>query len=166
MFYGLDEARAVVECLKKCKTICHSNYIGNYSNTYLENGMPLDYYNNPQSFDINTQEYYSKEKMLECQETLDTYRKLRDKYNNDKKEYEKINAKAIEVTQEFLDKLDNARETIRHRENLARKYYLDYLPLADNNSKIAIGFLKKAYTVSEEDESYINKHKEDYIKEN
>lgn len=163
LFGSLDEARAVVDAIKKCKTIHHIEYAGNYSNTYVTTGYPVDYYKNAINLEINTQTYYSKEKMLECQETLDAYRKLRTKYEEDKKAYENINAKAIEVTQDFLDKLSEAREIISHRNSLTRKYYLDYLPLSDNNYEIAMNFLKKAYNVSEEDEKYINNHKKDYI---
>ena len=161
-FGSLEEAKKVVDVLKTCKSLGH---IESKTDKYFELGTPKDYYGKHIDFNIKTEEVYSKEKYLEVQETLNTYKKLREQYNKDKEEYDKIYSKAIEVTQEFIDKLEKARELISHRQRLFNKYYFDYLPLADNNSKIAMGFLKKAYTVSEEDEYYINKHKEDYIKE-
>ena len=161
-FGSLEDAKFIVDALKKCKTLGH---IESKTSKYFELGAPKDYYGDTQDFNISTEEVYSKEKYLKVQETLNTYAKLRNQYSKDKDNYEKVYSKAIEVTQDFIDKLEEARELISHRKKLSSKYYLDYLPLADNNSEIAMNFLKKAYTVSEEDEAYINKHKEDYIKE-
>lgn len=161
-FGSLEEAKKVVDVLKTCKSLGH---IEHKTDKYFELGTPKDYYGKPVDFNITTEEVYSKEKYLEVQQTLNTYKKLREQYIKDKEEYNEICSKAIEVTQKFIDKLEEARELICHRKNLSDRYYLDYLPLTDGNSKIAMNFLKKAYTVSEEDEAYINKHKEDYIKE-
>lgn len=161
-FGDLSEATGIVEALKKCKALCHTEYARSYTNQYIDNGRPVDYYKNPVNFDINATEFYSKKKMLECQETLETYRRLREQYNKDEEEYNNLQNKAIEVTQEFIERLNNARTTIQHRIKLARKYYLDYLPLANNDSTIAMNFLKKAYSVSDEDVKYIQNHEKEY----
>lgn len=159
-FESLEEAKTIVDALKRCKTLGHTEY---KTDKYFELGTPRDYYNKPTDFNITTEEVYSKEKYLEVQETLNTYNNLRKQYDKDKKAYEEIYSKAIEVTQTFIDKLNEAREIVNHRKDVSDKYYLDYLPLANNNEEIAMNFLKKAYTVSEEDELYIKNHKEGYV---
>ena len=52
---------------------------------------------------------------------------------------------------------------MEHRRSMCYKFYNDYMQIAENNTKIAISFLKKAYTISEADEKYIkaNKPKKD-----
>lgn len=159
-FESLEEAKNVVDVLKRCKSLGH---IEHKTDRYFELGTPRDYYNNTIDFNITTEEVYSKEKYLEVQETLSIYKNLKKQYDEDKKHYEEIYSKAIEVTQTFIDKLNEARKIINHRKAISDKYYLDYLPLADNNEEIAMNFLKKAYTVSEEDELYVKNHKEDYV---
>lgn len=158
-FTSLEEAQKVVELLRQCKTLGH---IENKSDKYYEIGTPFDYYGNHYDFNITTDEVYSKEKYNKVQETLATYKKLNEQYRKDKAAYEKASTAAIEVTEEFTNKLNEAKETMQHRNKMAYKFYCDYLPLADGNKTVAMNFLKKAYTISDEDIAYINKHESDY----
>lgn len=158
-FEELGEAKAIIETLKRCKTLGHINKKDWSKETYFELGTPVDYYGNHESIDVATKNCYSKESYLKSEETINTYDRLRKKYEQDKNNYEKILKRAIEITEDFTDKLEDARENIARRKRLSNKYYLEYLPLADNNEEIAMGFMKKTYTISEEDEEYIKTHK-------
>lgn len=153
VFGSLDEAKKVLECLNSCSSFGHIE--SKNSEQYFDLGTRRDYFGKNQPLEINTTQVYSKEKYLEVQDTLVQYKNLREQYKKDKEHYEEIYNKAIEATEEFCEAINNAKSIMYHRENLASKYYRDYLPLADNNSEIAMNFLKKAYTVSEEDEQYI-----------
>lgn len=153
VFGSLDDAKKVLECLNSCKSLGHLE--SKNSEQYFDLGTRRDYYGKNEPLEINTTQVYSKEKYLEVQDTLVQYKNLREQYKKDKEHYEEIYNKAIEATEEFCEAINNAKSIMYHRENLASKYYCDYLPLADNNSEIAMNFLKKAYTVSEEDEQYI-----------
>lgn len=153
VFGSLEDAKKVLECLNSCNSFGHIE--SKNSEQYFDLGTRRDYYGENCPLEINTTQVYSKEKYLEVQDTLVQYKKLREQYKKDQEQYENIYNKAIEVTEEFCEALSNAQNIMYHRKTLANKYYCDYLPLADNNSEIAMNFLKKAYTVSEEDEQYI-----------
>lgn len=158
-FEELGEAKAVIETLKKCKTLGHINRKDWSNETYFELGTPVDYYGNHENINVTTKNCYSKESYLKSEETLNIYDRLRKKYEQDKNNYEEVLKKAIEITEDFTNKLEDARENIARRKKLSIKYYLEYLPLADNNEEIAMGFMKKAYTISKEDEEYIKTYK-------
>lgn len=166
-FLDLREAEKVAEVLKNCKSIAHEEGEGDWSNRdyYIDGGTPRNYDKTNRLFTISTKLLYSKETFLKVQNTLTTYRNLRKQYDKDKDEYDKVQKQAIEITQEFIDKLNEAKEIISHRKTMTRKYYLDYLPLANNDETIAMNFLKKAYTVDDACEQYIKAHKSDYIDE-
>lgn len=151
LFTSLEEARAVAEILTKCKSLGHRK-IEN-SEKYFEFGCPRDYAGNAIEFSISPEKIYSKEIFKQNKQKLINQQRLLEQYNKDKKEYEDNLKKANEATEEFETKLEEARKIMSHRECLYEIFYTDYLPLADQQT--AMNFLKKAYTVSDEDESYI-----------
>lgn len=165
LFGDFQEAVHVSNFLKNCKSVCHFEYTNTWQNRYIVEGTPKDYNNNNIEFTVEAEEAYSKKKFLEVQENLNTITKLNEQYSEDKSEYDETVRKAIEVTQDFLDKLDEARNTIARRKTLTFKYYNDYLPLAENNGDIAMSFLEKAYCLNDDDKAFILSHKiEDAIK--
>lgn len=159
LFADFEEAVRVSNFLKNCKSVCHLKYTNNWQNRYIVKGTPRDYNNNNQEFRIEAEEAYSEKKFLEVQENLNTINKLNEQYTKDKAEYDKTLKQAIDVTQDFLDKLDEARNIMARRNSLTFKYYNEYLPLAENNKDIAMSFLEKAYSLSDEDKEFILSHK-------
>lgn len=151
LFTSFEEATAVAELLSKCKSLGHRK-IDN-SEKYFELGRPKDYNGNPTDFVVSSEWIYSKNTFIKNKQVLLSKQRLLEQYNADMKEYEDNLRKANEVTKEFEDKLENARKIMSHREYLYDVFYNDYMPLADQDT--ALKFLKKAYTVSDEDELYI-----------
>lgn len=151
LFTSLEEATAVAELLSKCKSLGHRK-IDN-SEKYFELGSPKDYSDNPTDFDVSPEKIYSKDTFIKNKQALLSKQRLLEQYNKDKKEYEDNLKKANEATEEFETKLEEARKTMSHREYLYDVFYTDYMPLTDQDT--ALKFLKKAYTVSDEDELYI-----------
>lgn len=151
LFTSLEEARTVAEILSKCKSLGHRK-IEN-SEKYFELGCPRDYAGNAIEFSVSPEKIYSKEIFKQNKQKLINQQRLLEQYNRDRKEYEETLRKANEVTNEFETKLEIARKTMSNRQNLYEIFYTDYLPLADQQT--AMSFLKKAYTVSDEDELYI-----------
>jgi hypothetical protein len=158
-FSSFEEAVKVSNFLKTCTSIGHYEYAKRYTDRYFVNGTPRDYSGNNRQFEVSAVDMYSEQKFLEVQENLNIINKLKEQYDKDKKEYEDVTRKAIEVTQDFLNKLDEARNIIARRNTLAFKYYTDYLPLAENNGDIAMSFLEKAYALSDDDKQFILSHK-------
>ena len=151
LFTSLEEATAVAELLAKCKSLGHRK-IDN-SQKYFELGSPKDYNGNPTDFDVSPEKIYSKDTFIKNKQALLSKQRLLEQYNEDKREYEDNLRLANEATEEFETKLEEARKTMSHREYLYDVFYTDYMPLTDQDT--AIKFLKKAYTVSDEDELYI-----------
>ena len=162
-FASLEEAKEFAEFLKKSKSLGHTEYKDKcgYNNKYFEPGLKESgYYDRESSYTICTKEVFSKEKFLQMQSQMGVYENLKNQYNKDKKEYDDEQSRAIEVTQDFFDTLNNAHNTIRRRKSFADKFYEDYLPVADNNYEMAMTFMRKAYpTITDADEQYIRDHK-------
>lgn len=151
LFTSLEEARTVAEILSKCKSLGHRK-IEN-SEKYFELGCPRDYAGNIMDFTVSPEKTYSKEVFEQNKQKLINQQRLIGQYNEDKREYEDNLRLANEATEEFETKLEEARKTMSHREFLYDVFYTDYMPLSDQDT--ALKFLKKAYTVSDEDELYI-----------
>lgn len=154
VFIDLKEAEKIVDILKQCKTLGHNDYEVNVGseNKYFEAGLSLK---DNDCFAIIPKDVYSKAKYLEIKNSVVEYENAKKKYKADREEYDKNHAKAIEVTQEFFFKLNGARDRMARRKELVVKFYNDYMPLAENAYRVAMGFLKKAYDISEDDEAYI-----------
>lgn len=151
LFNSIEEATAVAELLSKCKSLGHRK-IDN-SQKYFELGSPKDYNGNPKDFVVSPEKIYSKDTFMKNKQALLSKQRLLEQYNEDKREYENNLREAHEATEEFESKLEEARKTMSHREYLYDVFYNDYMPLTDQDT--ALKFLKKAYTVSDEDELYI-----------
>ena len=158
VFKSLEVAKDFVSTLKEAEGIGHLRYESNtgYNNNYFESGMRSKYsLGDENPYNIKTKEVYSKEKFLEMQSQIVAYENMKKVYDKAKKEYEKENSRAIEVTQEFYDTLNNARNTIARRKELTDWFYGEYMPIADNVYHVAMKFMKKAYNISDDDEIYI-----------
>lgn len=162
-FASLDEAKDFIEYLKKCKSLGHteSNDKCGYNNKYFEPGLKETYgwYDKESPFTIITKEVYSKEKFLQMQSQMVAYENLKKVYDKDKKEWDANHTAAIEVTKDFYDALNEARNNIRRKKMLTNMFYNDYLPVAESNEDMAMTFLRKAYpTITDADEQYIRTH--------
>ena len=93
------------------------------------------------------------------QNQMVAYENLKKVYDKDKKEYDANHTAAIEVTKDFYDALNEARNNIRRKKMLTNMFYNDYLPVAENDEIMAMKFMRKAYpTITDEDETYIKTH--------
>lgn len=152
-FTDVKEATEVVEMLKKCKTIGLYKYGSKYN--YFSKGSELSYNGEHNDITLESQEVFSEELERSIRNKYDDNKQQMENYEVELNNYNKLLARQDEATEAFYTALDEARKIVAYRENLKRQFQDTYLPLADNNSEIAMNFLKKAYTVSEEDEQYI-----------
>jgi uncharacterized membrane protein YkvA (DUF1232 family) len=163
VFCDLNEAEKVAEVLKSCKSLGHTDYKSNYNEKYFVPGTPKDYTGRPLTFEVSNFDVYSLETYERVQKTLAENNAATEKMLQMQEEYERNSAARDEATEDFFKALEKAREAMEHRRSMCYKFYNDYMQIAENNTKIAMGFLKKAYIVSEADEEYIkaNKPKKD-----
>lgn len=153
-FTNYEDAKRVLDLLMNCKSLGYQTYNSScgYDKMYFQSGSKGN-------LSINTTIVYSKEKYLEMQTQMSVFQNLKKQYEKDKKEYDINQSLAIKVTEEFMEKLNDAKNKIERRQLLCTKFYNDYLPIAENNYDVAMNFLKKAYEISKDDENYINEHK-------
>lgn len=163
VFCDLNEAEKVAEVLKNCKSLGHTDYKGNYNEKYFVTGTPKDYTGRPLTFGVSNFDVYSPETYERVQKTLAEKNAAAEKMLQMQEEYEKNSVARYEASEKFLKAIEKARKVMEHRRSLCYKFYNDYMQIAENNTKIAMGFLKKTYTISEADEEYIkaNKPKKD-----
>ena len=159
VFGDLTEAEKVAEILKNCKSLGHTDYKGNYNEKYFVPGTPKDYTDRPSTFEVSNFDVYSPETYDKVQKTLAENNAATEKMLQMQKEYEKNSSARDEAIEDFFKALKKAREAMGHRRSMCYKFYNDYMQIAENNTKIAMGFLKKAYTISEADEEYIKANK-------
>lgn len=152
-FTDYEEAKRVLDVINGCKSIGYNDYNSScgYEKKCFQPGIKGD-------LSITTTVVYSKEKFLEMQSQMSILNNLKKQYEKDKKEYDANQSLAIKVTEEFMTRLNDAKNKIERRNLLCTKFYNDYLPIAENNWEVAMNFLKKAYDISEDDEEYINKY--------
>lgn len=156
-FTDMDEAKTVINCLKSLNTIGTTKYFADRK--YFEVGPEKDYNNKPVDISISSEMVYTKDKAVEIETTLKGYKEAKKKYDTDLKEYnEAYEAKEVAI-KEFRELYEEACHIMHYRQTLTRIFYRDYLPIAEGNEQIAMDFLKKAYTVNEDDEAYVKSHK-------
>lgn len=158
-FSSIDEAKIVMDCLKGLSTAGTISYFANRK--YFEIGTEKDYNNKPMDISISSEMVYTKEKAVEIEEKLKDYKEAKKKYDIDFKEYNESYEAKENAIKEFKERYEKACHIMHYRQTLTRIFYRDYLPIAESNEQMAMNFLKKAYTVSEEDEKYIKSYKND-----
>lgn len=162
-FECIEDARDFALFLKKAKGICYQRNDGSYdySTKYLQKGLPLDWHDKEPSLNISSETIFSKEKFENAKNRIKEYNKAMESYNKELEKYKKSLAEANEVTNFIDEKVEAVVEDFNRKIRLTRLFVYDYLPVAENNESIAMNFLEKAYTVSEDDKKYILDHKDD-----
>lgn len=154
-FISIEEAKKMIDFISSLKTYGHTDYeskVG-YNILFVKPGFENHYGKDP--LGIVSEQVYSKELFNSMATNLQTIRRMKEQYEKDRSEYDKALSAATELTVDIDDKILSVRELFRKRFFLLQKFRDDYLPLADNNEEVAIRFLCKAYTVSEDDKNYI-----------
>lgn len=154
-FTDLNEAIEVVEIFKRCKTIGSLRYSRGYN--YFAKGSELSYNGEHSEITIESQGVYSEELEKSIRNKYDDNMRQKENYEVELSNYNKILAAQEDATKDFYNALYEARKNVQRRENLKHQFQNTYLVLAEYNKEIAMKFLKKAYTISAEDEYYILK---------
>lgn len=157
-FTDMEEAMQVMEAINKCASVGTVKY--NYGCRYFEKGFKA-YDDTEASASIQSGMMYDEAVATSNSDLKESHRKELSHYKDMKNLYEDSIQRRLVATNDFYNKLSAAQTVMSYRKKLAHMYVEEYLPLAEGNEAIAMGFLKKAYKVSEEDEQYINQHKND-----
>lgn len=155
-FTDINEAIETVKFLKSRKTSGRLQYTSGMSVPIFKTEPEKDYHGDCIEIGIMSNKALYEDKELDIKDALDKYKKDKSKYDLELEYYEDYKEKAEEFCKPFMKAREEAVEIMNIRTRLKNIYYKDYLPLAEGNKKLAMNFLKKAYSISEEDEKYIN----------
>ena len=162
-FESIEDARDFVMLIKKAKGICYKSNKNSldYSTYFLQKGLPLNWNDKEPSLNISSETIFSKEKFESEKYRIKGYKTAMESYNQALAKYKKALDEANKVT-DFIDKkVEEVVEDFNRKIHLTRLFVYDYMPVAENNESIAMAFLEKAYSISEDDEKYILDHKDD-----
>lgn len=155
-FTDMAEATQVMEAINKCASVGTVKY--NYGCRYFEKGFKA--YDDTEALaSIQSGMMYDEAVAQSNYDLKENRRNELNHYEDMKRLYEDSIQRRLLATNEFYNRLNTAQSAVSYRKKLVRLYVDEYLPLAEGNETMAMNFLKKAYTVSEEDEQYINQHK-------
>lgn len=158
VFTDIEEATQVMEAINKCSSVGTAKY--NYNCKYYEKGFK-NYSNEETCASVQSDVMFDEATAKSNSDLKESHRKELNHYEDMKTLYEDSIQRRVQATNDFYNKLNAAQTAMSYRKKLAHLYVDEYLPLAEGNETMAMNFLKKAYTVSEEDEQYINQHKND-----
>lgn len=158
VFTDMEEAMQVMEAINKCSSIGTAKY--NYGFKYYEKGF-RNYDDTEARASIQSSLMFDETTAKSNYDLKENSRSELNHYEDMKNLYDTSVQKRFQATNDFYNKLNLAKVVMSDRKKLTRLYVEEYLPLAEGNETMAMNFLKKAYTVSEEDEKYINQHKND-----
>lgn len=162
-FEDIKDAKAVATAIINSKSLGHTSY---YNGTNLmEKGPSKNYNGLPNSFTPEIIEGYSNKELADKEAALSKkHSDALTKYYTAQKEYTAYIDSRNKAVKEFVEKQKAAKEKYDNQEALVNLYINTYLPLAENNDKVAMNFLKKAYNVTEEDEKVIMERVNKYNK--
>lgn len=146
---SLDEANQLLSLLKSFKTLGVSNYVNGI--VYYCNGTQRDYRNEPMDITMSSEQMLNSEKIMDYLKVKTLY----ENYDEELNKYNEINFRKTEVTEDFHKELSKARESMDRKIEYLRIFNETYLPIAEGNKDVAIKFMKAAYHISENDETYI-----------
>lgn len=104
---------------------------------------------------IQPAKFYSKESAKQVEDSFTTNQKMKKEYDSELSDYKSNYDSAQYIRDEIYGKHEEVHAKHRNMERMKSKF-LEYLPLAENDSSIAMNFLKKAYAIDEETEQFIH----------
>lgn len=156
-FTDFAEAQKVSEALQNAKSFSKVEYdwskLGN-KYQYLEKKDRYAY-QYPNDFGVNEAYVYSNELYANIVDYATQNEAMTKQVEADMKAYDDAYAAASEITLEIRDRVSEVREKAARLERLTQKFADDYYPLSDNNEGMAIKFMEKAYSLTEDEKKYI-----------
>lgn len=159
-FTELAEAQEVSEVLRKAKSLRRVEYDwsklgGEYK--YLVQKGKYSYGSND-DFSINVDHVYSNELYSQIVGLASQNRAMKDQVAKDLKAYEDAYNSASEIVLEIQEKVNEVKEKDAKLKRLTSKFASDYFPLSGDNESVAIKFMSKAYSLTDEEQKCILEH--------
>lgn len=154
-YYALDEkiAKEIGAVIEKHKNSLfnYSYRSGDYNDKIIK---PIDSYSLPHIGSISKEEYYTDAVTLAVRDIKKANKELKEAYEELLKEYNQAQEGKSEIAGSIYGVFRQVSQKY-YDFDILRSRYNEYLDLADQNYDVALKFLKKAYSVSDEAEEYI-----------
>lgn len=157
-FENMDELTKLINLISNSETKCSVTYDYNKAGSeysYITSKMKTRTYSYKEWSNTSSKRVYSIEKYNSIVDMIAQNKKMKEQYEKELKEYEAIINDAKWIEDEINGKVLEVKEKYWKLENYCRKFKQDYLPLASDNEEIAMKFMDKAYSLTDEQKEYI-----------
>lgn len=164
-FTNLEEATKVAETLKNAKSLRKVDYDWNKLGSeykYLKKSERYKF-NGNSDFDILSGWAYSNELYAKISSFAAQNKVMKEQAEKDLKEYKKQLSESAELIQEITEHVREVRNKYDRLETLSRKFATDYYPLSNNDEDMAMKFMAKAYTLNDEEQSFVRSNYKKYL---
>jgi len=164
VFKSIEELNEVLALIRKSITKGCLQYDWNkLGNEYkwFESGLKKKYSYSGDPLEVSSSSCFSVETYTKTSDVARHNKKLKESYEKELEEYEASLQDCKGIEDEIKDRVQEVKDKFWSLQNLARKFRYDYLPIAENNETVAMGFLDKAYSLTDEQKDYvINNYKD------
>ena len=164
-FINMEELNSVIELLNSCETLVSvtSDYDLPEENKYkIKDKVENISYHSGASDTITPVSAYTNSEYILIKEDLRLNKKYKKEYDENIKLYNSYVSESKWIKDDIMNEINEVREKYNKLNNYAYKYAKDYLPLSDNNEDVAMKFLKKAYSLNEEEQEYVTNNYKNY----
>lgn len=162
-FTDFAEAQKVADALREAKSFRKVDYDWNKLGSnfkYLEKKDRYTY-NNKGDFSISEISVYSSKLYANIVDFAAQNKAMEKQVEKDMAEYDNAYAAASDITLEIRNRISEVREKYERLERLMHSFANDYYPLSGNNEQMAMKFMSKAFTLTDDEEKYILEHYKD-----
>jgi hypothetical protein len=158
-FTDFDELKGLIGYLENCKSkhsIDHNYNLSNSGNKkYICRKLKTSGYSNDPWMKIESQKVYSHKDYEDVKDQLAQNKKLTENYEKELKAWAAANDESKWISTEIWDKVNEVRTKYYELQQHCYRFANDYIPLADNKESVAMKFMDKAYSLSDEQKEYI-----------
>ena len=162
-FTDFAEAQKVADALREAKSFRKVDYDWNKLGSGFKYLEKKDRYTYDDAGDFGISEIcvYSNKLYANIVDFAAQNKAMNEQVEKDIKAYNDAYAAASEITLEIRSRVSEVREKHERLERLARSFANDYYPLSDNNEEVAMKFISKAFTLTDDESKYILEHYKD-----
>jgi hypothetical protein len=156
-FTDINEATKVAEILKSANSLRKVYYDWDKLGSdykFLKKSRRYKF-NGDSDFDIISGWAYSDKLYAKISSFAAQNKVMKEQAEKDQKEYENQLEESSGIVSEIWERVKEVKIKYERLERLAWKFATDYYPLSDNNEDMAIKFMSKAYSLTDEEKAYI-----------
>ncbi len=162
-FTDFAEAQKVADALKEAKSFRKVDFDWDKLGSNVKYLEKKDRYTYDDAGDFGISEIcvYSNKLYASIVDFAAQNKAMNKQVEKDMKAYDDAYAAASDITLEIRGRVTEVREKYERLERLMRSFANDYYPLSDNNEEMAMKFMSKAFTLTDDEEKYILEHYKD-----